>query len=87
MSLAFEITLDDVRNVMRQNEHGDASSESMRRAFDDLDLELIESAALNGGCEMEEQTNAAYEEIRSQLVEQGWLPKRSTDQVAQSVAV
>lgn len=75
MSMAFEITPSDVRNVMRQNGHeADASIGAANRAFDEIDLKAVEDAALNGGCEIESQTDAAHEEIRSQLVDLGWLP-------------
>lgn len=80
MSMAFEITPDDVRNVLSQNGHKDVSNENVQKAFDELDLDSVESAALVGGCDLDSQTEAAYEEIRSQLVQEGWLPLQDKDQ-------
>lgn len=79
--LAFEISEDDVANVLRQNavQVADAGGRSFdqlaEKIFDDWDggdIRRIEAAALSGD-DLDEQTDAAYAEIRVILVEQGIL--------------
>ena len=82
-NMAFGITLEDVHNVMSQNGYGKfMSDEAVNNAFSDLDIDLVERQALDGGCDMEEQTSAAYAEIKLQLIEHGWLPADVVQQVA-----
>lgn len=76
MSQAFEVTNDDLANVFR-NEFKmnlNPDSDQANRIFDRLDMELIESAALDAdiGDETDDeeilsiQTTAAYAEIARQ---------------------
>jgi hypothetical protein len=70
MSTAFEITVDDVLNVvhkMGKKIDGDKAD----AIFDNLDQFKVEEAALYGN-DMEEQTNYAYKEIERQITE-GYL--------------
>lgn len=65
MSMAFEITQEDVENVLQQ--HGVAFTEQeAQELFDELDHGSVEQAALYGN-DMDEQTNYAYVEIWNQL--------------------
>jgi len=70
--LAFEITEDDVRIVLKRRGHRNAA-DTAPEAFEALDLDRIEDEALKVGISLESQVNAAYEEIHCQLVEQGLL--------------
>jgi len=74
MSTAFEITSEDVRNVMEAN--GRPVNESTaEKLFKDMiapEDGRIEKAALHGN-EMEEQTEYAYQEIAQILREAGVL--------------
>lgn len=66
MTNAFEITPEDVVNVMRK--HGKNISEAEAEVlFSALDLGEIESAALYGD-DLDEQTALAYDEIARQLM-------------------
>ncbi len=64
---AFEITVDDVANVCRSRFRTSISDSDAKKLFDSLDTGKIESAALDGGDDMDSQTNAAYVEIKKQL--------------------
>ena len=72
-SLAFEVTTQDVVNVLRSNRcstittNGKSTETFAVEAFDDLDFYSIERAALFG-ISLEEQTNYAYDEIARQLL-------------------
>ena len=65
MSNAFEITNDDVENVLSRN-NVKSNTILVKSIFDILDHGLIEKAALYGD-DIEEQTEYAYKEIESQL--------------------
>ncbi len=77
-SLAFQITSEDVENVLGQNTLVSAlpdggSLESLaEKLFDELNFFEIEKAVLYGD-ELEQQTTYAYEEIARQLRERGVL--------------
>ena len=83
MSTAFEITDEDVCNVLRQNWTKVADTKGLSFEayadvlFNDLgpeDFDAIEEAALAGGDDLlEEQLPAAYEELRNILVREGVL--------------
>lgn len=62
---AFEVTVDDVINVFIRNGRPVSDSVAMD-ILDDLALELVEEAALQGE-NLEEQTEYAYQEIERQL--------------------
>ena len=74
MSAAFEITSDDVRNVMEANGHPVNESIAEKLFKDVITPEdgRIEKAALYGN-EMEGQTEYAYQEIAQILREAGAL--------------
>lgn len=75
---AYEVTEEDVENVLRSNSLAVANTngksfESMaNEIFPQLDFQLIEEAALAGD-ELDEQTDYANDEIARQLREIGIL--------------
>lgn len=77
-NFAYEVTLLDVEAVVSSNKlvaanTQDKSIESIAvDAFDTLDFDLIESAALNGD-DLDEQQDYANDEIARQLREMGIL--------------
>jgi hypothetical protein len=85
MGIAFEITTADIENVLSQNATQVANTEgntfeAMAESIHDDwagggAFDRIEIAALDGGTEMDKQTDAAYAEIRAILVEQGVLKR------------
>lgn len=81
-STAFEITEQDVENVLRANwaAVADSKGQSFAQMADNIfanissvQHERVGRAALDAGCEMDEQTTAAYAEIRTIMVEDGVL--------------
>jgi enamine deaminase RidA (YjgF/YER057c/UK114 family) len=68
MNTAFEISVEDVGNVLDAHRIGYDADE----LHGNLDHDAIEEAALWGD-NMEEQTNYAYQEIEKQLKEIGLL--------------
>ncbi len=63
---AWETTVEDVEHVL------ESVGENISLApgyFAQLDKEAIAKAALDSGCEMEEQTSGAYAEIKRQIQE------------------
>ena len=79
MSLAFEITREDVETVCINNgtTPNDAPTpqeweEFINECMDVLDFDLIESSALCGD-DMDDQVAYAYEEITSQLIDKGLI--------------
>ncbi len=81
MSMAWEVTDDDIANVLRQ--HGQLTDENLQQASDLVDHESdrVEKAALNY-LEMEEQTDASYSEIEDILIENKLLSGPKKYQVA-----
>lgn len=85
LSNAFEVSEDDIETVLSQNAAQVANTSG--RSFEQMAVEIhdgwlgggeldrIAGAALDGGTEMDEQTDAAHAEIRSILVEQGVLKR------------
>lgn len=71
MSLAFEVTPDDVENVFIRNNIS-ASPEKISDAFDSLDYDEVERAALSE-IDFDDQVTAALLEIENQLKEEGFL--------------
>lgn len=70
MGMAFGISEDDVLAVAMQA--GQTLSEARAsEIFDELDEDLVEDAALHFD-DMDEQTNAAYDEIRRQVIDLGY---------------
>jgi len=68
--MAFQITTDDIENVLSRL-NVKASKEDVKKVFNLLDGDSwrVEKAALNGGTELEEQTESAYDEIEQVLRE------------------
>lgn len=62
--MAWETTVEDVENVLRQLGRDEAQAEQV---LETLDVEEVAKAALNSGVEMEEQTEGAYAEIKRQI--------------------
>lgn len=84
-NFAFEVTEDDVANVLSSNAlavantQGKSFAEMAAELFSDLDFELIEQAAL-GADDFDEQVDSANDEIARQLREMGVLePLRPVD--------
>lgn len=80
---AFEVTAEDIENVLRQNavqvansegKPFDVMAEEIHGVWDD-EFDRVAKAALDSGVELDEQTDGAYGEIRSILVEQGILKR------------
>lgn len=68
MSTAFEITVEDLENVI--NEHypeEDVDFVRLNEIYDELDHRAIEDAALSED-DMDEQVQAAYADIAEQLI-------------------
>jgi hypothetical protein len=78
MSQAFEVTAQDVANVLHSNEidkemrNGRTLDELAETFFDELNFFEIEKAALFGNS-LDEQTDYANDEIARQLRDQGIL--------------
>jgi hypothetical protein len=76
---AYQITADDVENVLHAyslrvtNTHGKSFETMAAELVDEIDHDRVEKAALNSGCDLEEQTTGAYDEIKKILVELGVL--------------
>jgi hypothetical protein len=79
MMHAFGITEEDVETVLRANRDKivDTQVTSFERiassVFGGIDAGRVAVAALKGGTEIEEQTDAAHKEIQKILVEDGVL--------------
>lgn len=78
---AFEITQEDVENVLRNhlenvvNPEGEPLEAVAKALFDQsaIDFARVEKAALDSSCDLDEQTQGAYDEIKDILVEIGAL--------------
>jgi len=81
---AFEITSEDFENVLRQNALRVANSEGKpfglmaEDLFEELQDRLpeLEAAALEGGDDLDAQTDAAYAAIAQMLEDQGVLERK-----------
>lgn len=62
--MAWETTVEDVENVLRQMGIDEVSAEEIH---DQLDVEAVAKAALDAGVEMDDQTEGAYAEIKRQI--------------------
>lgn len=85
MCTAFEITEDDIENVLRANSLKVANTNGKSFAamaselygeLVDVDFGRIERAALASGVDLDAQTDGAYAAIRAILVERGVLDLR-----------
>jgi hypothetical protein len=73
MGLGFEITPDDVFLVLeRHREAKSVDDVAVKQAFDLLDGDEIEAAALQGD-NLEEQTDCALRAIEACLIEEGMV--------------
>lgn len=76
---AFAISEDDIENVLHSyslrvtNTKGKSFETMAAELIYKIDHVRIEKSALNGGCDLDYQTNAAYDEIKQCLVELGIL--------------
>jgi len=83
LAMAFGITETDIETVLRQNSlriansDGRSFSEMAESIHDDWcggpEFDRIASAALDGGTDMDDQTDAAHSEIKAILIEDGVL--------------
>lgn len=85
ISMAFGITEEDICTVLLKNVSQVANSDG--KSFEDMadaifnnwcggvEFDRIAGAALDGGTEMNDQTEAAHAEIREILLEQGVLKR------------
>lgn len=77
MGTAFGLSEDDIVIVLRNhstrvtNSNGQSFEAMAEDLFADLDHDAVEGAALDAGCELDVQTDAAHAEILRQLQEQG----------------
>lgn len=77
LSMAFGITEDDISTVLRANwakvanTDGKDFEEMASDLIVEIDADRVASAALDGGTEVDDQTDAAHEEIRKILIEDG----------------
>lgn len=66
MSCAWEVTDEDVRNVLSQIGETDPTDQEVKSILGSLDMDMIEACALFGDS-MEDQTEYAYREMRRQI--------------------
>lgn len=77
MNTAFQISSDDVITVLRRrslhvaNTNGHSFESMAEEILDDLDTDRIEFAALRASTDLDEQTDAALDEIERQLIDHG----------------
>lgn len=77
--MAFQVTEDDIENVLQ--DYALRVSDTQGKSFEtmaaellgEIDCERVEKAALKAGTELDEQTSAAYQEIKTILTEIGVL--------------
>lgn len=80
MSTAWEVTTDDVANVLRA--HGAAVSDGrLEQIVDELDHDEIGKGVLYY-TDMDEQTQSAYSDIEDHLMRTGAIPQGSKQFVA-----
>jgi len=73
LSMAFGITSEDVVTVYDSKYGITIDDEEAERLFDLLDQDLVAVEACKGGTDMDDQIEAAYDEIERQLDELGEL--------------
>lgn len=66
LQMAFEITVDDVKNVV-DSKKIDLKGKTVEEIHDELDLDEVSAAALDGGVDMDDQTDAAYEKLAEMI--------------------
>ncbi len=77
---AFEITPEDIEAVLHANLpqvvfDGRSVDEMAADLIDELDAERIEQAALRSGCDLNDQTQGAHDEIAALLREMGVIDR------------
>lgn len=78
-STAYQITAEDIENVLRSyslrvvDTQGKSFEAMAAELIDEIDCERVEKVALNSGCDIDDQTQGAYDEIHRILVEIGVL--------------
>lgn len=76
---AFGISENDIENVLHAyslrvaNTDGQSFADIALELINEIDHARVEEAALAAGCDNDQQTNAAYREIKSMLIEMGVL--------------
>lgn len=76
MTTAFQITEDDILVVLKQHFRIDADFDTAESMFNQLtaeDFSNLEAAALAGGTELDEQTDAAYDALAALLTARHWV--------------
>lgn len=79
MSMAYEISADDIENVLQQyslrvtDTQGKSFATMAAELIDEIDEARVEEAALKSGDELDAQTTGAYDEIKKILIELGVL--------------
>ncbi|MYM92646.1 hypothetical protein [Duganella vulcania] len=79
ISTAFQVTEIDIENVLRDyslrvtDTQGKSFEMMAAEVLDEIDSERVEKAALDSGCDLDEQTQGAHDEIHKILVEIGVL--------------
>lgn len=77
VTTAFQISEEDIENVLRDyslrvtNAQGQSFETMASELINEIDHARVEKAALDGGDDIDDQTQAAYNEIHKNLVEQG----------------
>lgn len=76
---AFQITEEDIENVLHDyslrvtDTRGKSFEKMAAELIDEINCARVEKAALDSGCDLDEQTQGAYDEIKKILVEMGVL--------------
>lgn len=76
---AFQVTEDDIENVLRNcslrvaDTQGKSFETMAEELIGEIDCARVEKVALMSGCDLDEQTQGAYGEIKKILVELGVL--------------
>ena len=82
LSNAFEVTSEDVFNVLLANsvkvtnsegKPFDVMAEEILSGWNETETDRVAKAALNSGVDLDAQTDGAHEEIRAILIERGIL--------------
>ncbi len=79
MNFAFQISEEDVENVLRNNwkrvvnTNGRSFKDMSEQLYLEVDEGAVEKAALKSGNDLETQTDAAYAKIARQLITMGVL--------------
>lgn len=78
-SCAYQVTVSDIENVLQMyslrvtDTQGKSFETMAAELIDEIDHDRVEAAALASGCDLDDQTQGAYDEIQMILVELGVL--------------